>query len=122
MVYVAPVQTMGDSMKRAVRIFAAGLLWLSAAASAATGQIQDRYADVNGIRMHYLEAGQGSPVILLHGYAQNSRMWRPLMMELGKTHRVIAPDLRGFGDTTKADCCYDKKSMAQDVHALAAKL
>jgi pimeloyl-ACP methyl ester carboxylesterase len=72
--------------------------------------------------MHYLEAGSGDPVILMHGYAQNSHMWRPLMAELGKTHRVIAPDLRGFGDTTKAESGYDKKTMAQDVRALAQKL
>src|SRR5204863_5345027 len=42
--------------------------------------------------------------------------------ELGKTHRVIAPDLRGFGDTTKAESGYDKKTMAQDAHALARLL
>jgi len=85
--------------------------------------IESRFADVNGLWMHYLVAGNdGSPVILLHGYAQNSHMWRPLMKELGKTHRVIAPDLRGFGDTTKAATGYDKKSMAQDVHALARSL
>jgi pimeloyl-ACP methyl ester carboxylesterase len=44
------------------------------------------------------------------------------MTELGKTHLVIAPDLRGFGDTTKAETGYDKKTMAQDVHALARRL
>ena len=99
------------------------VLLMAAALAAQGAAIESRFADVNGIRMHYLEAGSdGSPVILLHGYAQNSHMWRPLMSELGKTHRVIAPDLRGFGDTTKAECCYDKKSMAQDVHALAEKL
>jgi len=69
-----------------------------------------------------LESGQGAPVILMHGYAQNSHMWQPLMRELAKTHRVVAPDLRGFGDTTKAESGYDKKSMAQDVHALAQSL
>src|SRR5262249_2242863 len=42
--------------------------------------IESRFADVNGLRMHYLLAGKGgSPVILLHGYTQNSHMWRPLM-------------------------------------------
>jgi pimeloyl-ACP methyl ester carboxylesterase len=87
---------------------------------ASATEIASRFAEVNGLRMHYLAAGtSGSPVILLHGYAQNSHMWRPLMKELGKTHRVIAPDLRGFGDTTKAESGYDKKTMAQDVHALA---
>jgi hypothetical protein len=63
--------------------------------------ITDRYATVNGVKLHYLAAGQGSVVILLHGYAQNSHMWRPLMKELAKTHLVIAPDLRGFGDITQ---------------------
>jgi pimeloyl-ACP methyl ester carboxylesterase len=83
-------------------------------------KIESRFARANGLEMHYLAAGEtGSPVILLHGYAQNSHMWRPLMKELGETHRVIAPDLRGFGDTTKAESGYDKKTMAQDIHALA---
>ena len=92
-------------------------------ASAQAVKIESRFADVNGLRMHYLAAGTGgSPVILLHGYAQNSHMWRPLMSELGKTHRVIAPDLRGFGDTAKPESGYDKKTMAQDVHALARSL
>src|SRR5437660_5047844 len=84
--------------------------------------IIERYANVNGLKLHYLAAGKGAPVILLHGYAQNSHMWRPLMKELAKTHLVIAPDLRGFGDSTKAESGYDKKTMAQDVHALAQSL
>jgi pimeloyl-ACP methyl ester carboxylesterase len=92
-------------------------------ASARRRKIESRFAEVNGLSMHYLIAGSGgSPVILLHGYAQNSHMWRPLMKELGKTHLVIAPDLRGFGDTTKAESGYEKKSMAQDIHALANAL
>ena len=85
-------------------------------------KIESKFADVNGIKMHYLVAGKGEPVILVHGYAQNSHMWRPAMKELAKTHLVIAPDLRGFGDTTKAESGYDKKTMAVDVHALAQKL
>src|ERR1700704_3975936 len=85
-------------------------------------KIESRFAEVNGIRMHYLVAGKGDPVILMHGYAQNSHMWRPTMRELAKTHLVVAPDLRGFGETTKAESGYDKKSMAVDVHELAKKL
>ncbi len=84
--------------------------------------IADRYATVNGVKMHYLVAGQGAPVLLLHGYAQNSHMWRPLMKELAKTHLVVAPDLRGFGDSGRPESGYDKKTMAQDVHALAQSL
>jgi pimeloyl-ACP methyl ester carboxylesterase len=84
--------------------------------------IKSRFAKVNGVRLHYLAAGAGEPVILLHGYAQNSHMWRPLIAELAKTHTVIAPDLRGFGQSAKAPGGYDKKTMAQDIHALAASL
>jgi pimeloyl-ACP methyl ester carboxylesterase len=111
-------------MNRFVRgALAAVALLLPALSSAQSpARIESRVADVNGLKMHYLAAGQGEPVILMHGYAQTSHMWRPLMQELAKTHRVIAPDLRGFGDTTKAAAGYDKKSMAQDVHALAQQL
>jgi len=91
-------------------------------AAAQDVKIESKFADVNGIKMHYLVAGKGEPIILMHGYAQNSHMWRPAMKELAKTHLVVAPDLRGFGDTTKAEGGYDKKSMAVDVHALAQKL
>lgn len=84
--------------------------------------IEDRFASVNGVRLHYLTAGKGEPVILLHGYAQNSRMWQPLIVELAKSRLVIAPDLRGFGQSSKPDSGYDKKTMAQDVHNLAMSL
>jgi pimeloyl-ACP methyl ester carboxylesterase len=91
-------------------------------ATRAAVAIKSRFAKVNGIRLHYLAAGAGEPVILLHGYAQNSHMWRPLITELAKTRAVIAPDLRGFGQSAKPVGGYDKKSMAQDIHALAASL
>lgn len=114
-----------NAARRSMLVLAAAAAVLGLAAlpaSAADLKIESRFAQVGDLRMHYLAAGQGSPVILLHGYAQNSHMWRPTMKELSKTHRVIAPDLRGFGDTTKADSGYDKKTMAQDVHALAKQL
>jgi len=84
--------------------------------------IESRFADVNGVRLHYVVAGKGDPVILLHGYTQSSRMWRPLMVELARAHTVIAPDLRGFGQSAKPTSGYEKKTMAQDVHALATSL
>jgi len=84
--------------------------------------IDSRFAEVGGTRLHYLIAGKGEPVLLLHGYAQNSHMWRPLIAELAKTHSVIAPDLRGFGESAKPQGGYDKKTMAQDIRALAVSL
>jgi hypothetical protein len=82
------------------------VLFLAASTSSA-GQarqrtaIEDRFADVNGIRLHYLAAGEGDPAILWHGCAQISHMCRPLIAQLAKTHTVIAPDLRGFGQSSK---------------------
>jgi pimeloyl-ACP methyl ester carboxylesterase len=84
--------------------------------------IDSRFAEVNGIRLHYLIAGDGAPVFLLHGYAQTSHMWRPLIAELARTRTVIAPDLRGFGESAKPEAGYDKKTMAQDIQALATTL
>jgi len=81
-----------------------------------------RFADVNGTRIHYLAAGTGEPIILLHGYAQTSHMWRSLMAQLARTNTVIAPDLRGFGQSAKPNDGYDKRTMAQDIHAVAASL
>jgi pimeloyl-ACP methyl ester carboxylesterase len=49
-------------------------------------------------------------------------MWRPLMVELAKTRIVIAPDLRGFGQSSKPGSGYEKKALAQDIHALATSL
>jgi len=92
------------------------------AAAQAQTQISDRFANVNGVKLHYLIAGKGDLVILLHGYAQNSHMWRPLMVEVAKSHTVIAPDLRGFGQSSKPTTGYNKKTMAQDVYALAQSL
>ncbi len=85
-------------------------------------KIKSRFANVNGVRLHYLAAGAGDPVILLHGYAETSRMWLPLMAELAATRTVIAPDLRGAGQSAKPDGGYTKVEMAADIHALARSL
>ena len=83
---------------------------------------QSRFADVHGVRLHYLIVGQGDPVVLLHGYAQTSHMWRPLMTELARTRTVIAPDLRGIGQSSIPADGYTKAVMAQDIHALVHSL
>jgi len=92
-----------------------------AAREAAVGAVS-RYGTVNGVKLHYLYAGSGPTVILLHGYAETSRMWLPLIAELAKTNSVIAPDLRGAGFSDKPESGYDKKTLAADVHALALSL
>ena len=81
-----------------------------------------RFANVNGTRLHYLAAGEGDPVVLLHGYAETSHMWLPLIAELAPTHTLIAPDLRGAGQSSTPADGYTKAAMAQDIHALVRKL
>ncbi len=83
---------------------------------------QSRFAEVNGVCLHYRIAGQGDPVVLLHGYTQDSHMWLPLMVELAKRHTVIAPDLLGFGKSSAPTNGFTKAEMAQDVHALLQSL
>ncbi len=79
-------------------------------------------AQVNGVRIHYSIGGSGKAVVLLHGYAQTSHMWRPIMTLLAKNHTVIVPDLRGVGDSGKPEAGYDKKTMAVDIHELVKSL
>jgi len=99
------------------------LVFLALAAHAhAQPAVASRFADVNGTRLHYLSAGRGEPVVLLHGYTQTSHMWLPLIAVLAKTNTVIAPDLRGAGASAKPEGGYDKKTLAQDVHALVQSL
>jgi pimeloyl-ACP methyl ester carboxylesterase len=83
---------------------------------------ESRFANVDGVRLHYLSAGTGPPVVLLHGYAETSHMWRPLIARLANTRTVIAPDLRGAGESSTPAEGYTKTEMAQDIHALAHKL
>jgi len=81
-----------------------------------------RFAEVNGVRLHYLIDGKGSPVVLLHGYTQTSHMWHPIMLALAERHTVIVPDLRGTGGSAKPESGYDKKNMAVDIHELTSSL
>jgi pimeloyl-ACP methyl ester carboxylesterase len=82
----------------------------------------DRFAKVNGVRLHYVIGGKGSPVVLLHGYAETGHMWRPIMPLLAQRHIVIVPDLRGAGGSAKPPAGYDKKNMAVDIHELTSSL
>src|SRR6266852_692905 len=95
---------------------------LPATAGKVPAGFTERLAEANGVKLHYLIGGKGSPVVLLHGYAQTSHMWSPIMPLLAKNHTVIVPDLRGAGDSSKPDSGYDKKNMAVDIHGLVASL
>jgi pimeloyl-ACP methyl ester carboxylesterase len=76
------------------------------------------HADLGDVRLHYVTAGQGPAVVLLHGWPQTWYMWRDVLPELARHHRVIAPDLRGLGDSSRPPGGYDKKTLAHDVWRL----
>ncbi|MGO2279121.1 MULTISPECIES: alpha/beta fold hydrolase [unclassified Psychrobacter] len=66
-------------------------------------QITENYTYIDGHKIAFLEQGSGSPVILLHGIPTNSLMWRNIIPQLAKTHRVIAPDLLNYGKSDKPE-------------------
>jgi pimeloyl-ACP methyl ester carboxylesterase len=84
--------------------------------------ITSRTAKVDGANLHYLTAGHGTPLILLHGYAETSLMWKPIIPTLAKRFTVIAPDLLGIGDSDIPADGLDMKSAAIRIHDLAKSL
>ena len=84
--------------------------------------IVSRSATIDGVKLHYLTAGRGAPLILLHGYAETSRMWKPIIPMLAKRFTVIAPDLPGIGDSAIPASGLDMKTSAVRIHGLARSL
>jgi pimeloyl-ACP methyl ester carboxylesterase len=82
----------------------------------------EKRANVDGVTIHYKIGGQGPVVVLLHGYAQTSHMWRPLMPVLATSHTVVAPDLRGAGRSARPPAGYEKKTLAKDIRGLVRQL
>src|SRR5262245_23677507 len=103
------------------RALLAGLLvFLIAAAPAPT--IAVRTATVDGLSLQYLTAGKGPALVLLHGYAETSRMWRPLIPRLAETFTVIAPDLPGIGGSDVPPDGIDMTRAGVKIHALVQQL
>jgi len=89
---------------------------------AADETIVSRTAGINGVKLHYITAGHGAPLILLHGYAETSLMWKPIIPVLAERFTVIAPDLPGIGDSDIPAHGLDMKSAAIRIHDLAKSL
>lgn len=117
-------------MKRIVRlrvesfVFGFALTFVAgfSTARATADAIASQSAEVNGVKLHYLKAGHEPAVILLHGYTQTSRMWRPIMPLLAEKFTVIAPDLPGIGDSEIPKSGLDMKSAAISIHGLVKSL
>jgi pimeloyl-ACP methyl ester carboxylesterase len=71
--------------------------------------------DTNGVKLYVRVGGTGPAVVLLHGYGETGDMWAPLAADLARDHRVIVPDLRGMGLSSRPAGGYDKKTQGQDV-------
>lgn len=98
-------------------------LSFSATVFAQSNKYQSLTANVNGVKIHYLKAGTGKrPLVLIHGFGDTSHMWVPLFDEFGKDFTIIAPDMRGLGDSSRPATGYDKKTLAIDIHELVKSL
>ena len=112
-------------MKRALQLATFGLMLLSTVFSTrayADEAIASRTAEVEGVKLHYLTAGHGTPLILLHGYAETSPMWKPIIPLFATRFTVIAPDLPGIGDSGIPPNGLDMKNAAVRIHGLAKSL
>ena len=89
----------------------------------AAPQIDSRMAKIDNVELHYLTAGHGpTTILLLHGYAETSRMWRPIIPLLAEKFTVIAPDLPGIGDSSISTEKIDMISSAERIHGLLRSL
>ena len=94
----------------------------NAYADAQDETIVSRTAELDGAKLHYMTAGHGSTLILLHGYAETSLMWKPIIPVLAERFTVIAPDLPGIGDSDIPADGLDMKNAAVRIHDLAKSL
>jgi len=84
---------------------------------------QSNTANLSSVKIHYLKAGTGKKtLVLIHGFGDTSRMWIPLFDEFGKDFTIIAPDMRGLGESSRPTTGYDKKTIAADIHELVGGL
>jgi pimeloyl-ACP methyl ester carboxylesterase len=80
--------------------------------------VEHHHLQVNGVLLHYAEAGEGDPVVLVHGWPQHWWCWRELIGPLAERHRVICPDIRGIGWSEGSARGYKLDALAADVLGL----
>ena len=77
---------------------------------------------VKGVKLHYVEGGEGMPLLLIPGWPQSWYAWRHVMPMLASGRRVIAIDPRGYGDSDRPASGYDMKTVAAELHGFADAL
>lgn len=80
--------------------------------------LDHHHADLGDIRLHYVTAGAGDLVVLLHGWPQTWYEWRHVIPHLADRYQVVAPDLRGLGDSSRSHAGFDKRTLADDIWRL----
>ena len=78
-------------------------------------RVAHHYADVGDVLLHYVTAGDGFPVVMIHGYPQTWWEWRHQIPVLAEKYSVITPDMRGLGDSSRPISGYDKKTISDDI-------
>ncbi|WP_280239178.1 alpha/beta fold hydrolase [Nocardia abscessus] len=81
-------------------------------------ELEHHFADLEEVRLHYVTAGSGDPLVLLHGWPTTWYEWHKVIPLLSQSYRVIAPDLRGLGDSSRPSSGYDKRTISEDVWQL----
>jgi pimeloyl-ACP methyl ester carboxylesterase len=112
-------------MKRLLLLFVLGMLFVASEFSSeayADEAITSRSVEIHGAKLHYFTAGHGPTLILLHGYAETSLMWKPIMPALAGRFTVIAPDLPGIGGSDIPADGLDMQSAAVRMHDLSKSL
>lgn len=107
-----------------ILLCAAILAMVMSAVMDAGPKLKDHYAEVNGVRMHYVSAGHGPLIIFLHGFPEFWYEWKGQLEEFGKDHLAVAPDMRGYNLTEKPSAVdqYKMPILVEDVRALAQHL
>ena len=81
-------------------------------------ELKHRFKNVNGLDWHWVEMGSGHPVVLLHGIPESWACWHHQIPTLSQQHRVIALDLKGYGQSGKPDGDYSGTTVASEVLSL----
>lgn len=85
---------------------------------------KERYAELNGVRLHYIEQGNGPLIVFLHGFPEFWYAWKDLLVDFGRDHHAVALDMRGYNLSARPESAdaYRVPVIVEDVSALAARL